>query len=230
MDKITEIVKSEIIKLINESVGSDNLYHFTPFFSLKEIMRSNTFLCSPSGAGSDAGSATRMTKKYNSSKYKYYISCSRNKDPEQGYAHDTSSANIRIEFDSNALRTLRNSKIIPFSFYYNPKQYTDQIGTKYFGTDNMSNMLSMIENEDRILMVDSFIPNAFNYIKRIDIFLAQPIINKFINTDEFAKLSPEILQKIYLYQNYTNYRFQLNKGVINLYSYILFLQDERYNK
>lgn len=212
-DIINEIIKEEINRLIVERASSDILYHFTRFHSLENILSSNSMKCSWGNDTFDDN--PNLDKQYNKKLYPYYISFTRSKDSEIGYAGHN-QLKVRIEFDGKMLNTIPYSKLIPVSFYYKPKRCMNSLGPVDFKA-RLKTYNQFAENEDRLVTQTNSIDNILTYIRRIDVQFYNEMQTKSMFTrDTFANLPNEVKAKIFGYYDDKNFRFQTNTNVINL--------------
>lgn len=177
--------------IINESV-SPVVYHFTDVAALYRIMLSDKFYLKTGAfkTFSDSGGGKRM----------FYLSTTRNKNAYEGYSNKfVGRRGVRITLDGNKL----NQKYYGSSFNY----WGDgELGRmKYLNPEkvglnkNWSKSVQQHrddETEDRIWSYKSSIPNAWDYILRVDICIngiekdndfKQVIYNIFHTSEKFTK-------------------------------------------
>ena len=101
--------------LMNEALSS-KVYHFTSIKQAFDIMRSNEMFCQ----SSIAGSADDF-----SDKYKFYISFTRSRSPQEGFGYGKSRgmSTARIELDGEKLRNNFRGKAIN---YWNSDSLTNK--------------------------------------------------------------------------------------------------------
>jgi hypothetical protein len=179
--------------LLKEGI-TDEVYHFTSLENLIRILKSNSL--NLSFMDNDINQTwnrkdSNIHKTLN--KYMYFLSLSRTKSIDKGYAQVLKSQNIpvitRIKLDGRKLSF--NNKIIPFDYNQTISRNVNK-NDKYF------------EYEDRLVSDKSSIKNINNYILEIDIFM-------YYNYD-FQKDSFLFLKE---YQNTTNIPIKVFNKVKN---------------
>lgn len=106
--------------------------------------------------------------------YNYFLSLTRQSSPDVGYvATQNKSKNIRPTFDYSGLKKYKLGKNDDEKNYTHV--YADSRGVKWGIKDNNNQynrgiIVNYSESEERILSNVSFLDNAYDYIKRIDIF------------------------------------------------------------
>lgn len=201
MKKI-QITESQLHNLLNESL-SRTLYHISTISHAYGIVNDDTLYLT-----SVIGSTADNTK----SKGLYYMSFTRQKSTEFGYAYKYRDNCARFEFDGEKLSF--NFKGRPIDYwgesmgkqsYYSGHKKNYSFNDKQHHTSN--------ETEDRIIHTKPYILNAHKYIKRIDILINRD--NK--NDMHYSYLmlhSPLFSKKIFIYDNKNEFDKQSDK-IIN---------------
>ena len=171
---------------------SDIIYHFTTIPNLYKIIHNDEFLLSSSYEKA-------AETEYNQG---YYLSCTRTKFSKFGYSRNR---NVRITLDGQKLNQHFGGRAINYwgasmgknyvmkNISYNP--------TKEYILRGDDNVMSNVENEDRVFSNEPTIPNPLNYILRIDILRSED----FIYNDEADK--KDIAQIRYILTNTNNLVF-----------------------
>lgn len=185
---LKKIIEEEIKRVITEKLSS-LVYHYTSIESMYKIAKSDKIILN---------SALSNTSDNFNTKELYYLSLTRVKNNNFGYAYKFSDSGARIEFNGDLLNQQFKGKAL-----------------NYWGKDrvNATNNRIQDETEDRLFSTKSSINNLHNYINRIDVLIKptsdtqrkyayyllktslRNYINIYGNQNEFNKQSEKTLNE-----------------------------------
>lgn len=220
------IIKNSAIQNLNESL-TDVVYHFTSLLSCYKIVKNNAFLLQTSMANASDNYNTKQL---------YYLSTTREKNANFGYARKFLNGGARITLNGRKLGQKYSAK--PIEYWGNSMGKHEY----YRGNSDFKTKQEHVRNEteDRIFSYDNSIRNAFEYIERIDlsidtdkdehVFIAYKMlltgygskIFVYDNQDDFNKQSKNTINKTILdsEENYKYLNIQPDYGFNNENKYI----------
>lgn len=186
---LDKIITEAIDKMLITEMTSSRCYHFCTWPTLVAIASNNQFALRTN--------VTSRSEHWNQPNRRFYMSLSRVADGRVGYQSYFSNEDIlcRIELDGDKLSD--RYRIRPVNWVENgnfdtkekredrtkrgqstsKERYTKAAGNGHI--PYFARVQDEVENEDRVFSDKPIIPNAYSYIKRIDIFLQ--------NTHNFAR-------------------------------------------
>lgn len=172
--KLSDDSKNAIKEILNEYSNEQSvsesfsryLYHYTTYNSLNKILKYNQFMLSPA-------TETERDNEMNLG-YKYFMSFTRQHTNKVGYAASREKSfgalglNVRIVVNGNLI----GSKYRGEPVNYHSKILKNKKNKQQKSIDfNIAKLPEIRQSEDRLLSNDNVIPNASNYIERIDIMV-----------------------------------------------------------
>jgi hypothetical protein len=182
---IIKIIKKK--DLLTEGLTSE-VYHFTRSGSLVSILKENRMVPSEiievgGNGGADSFDKQKLRKGYG----KYYISFSRNKSAEDGYAAGK-DFDVRITFNGSKLNN--NHYSVQFNFFRGNNDKKDEFEDRMYLREKLPK-----EDETK---EEVYLDNVTKYITRIDICLRKDNGN-YVN--EIVDLCKQYEIPLYIYDN-----------------------------
>lgn len=236
MGYLDRIITEEINKILITEITSSRCYHFCGWDSLKKILRNNQFALRTN--------ITSRSEHWNQPNKRFYMSLTRNGDGRVGYQSylDNEEVICRIELDGDKLND--NYRIRPVNWVANgdydtiekrakseangkvtSKERYTKMGKINGGIPYCAKVQDEVENEDRIFSNKPIIPNAYSYIKRIDVLIndTSKYARGYMTKDEIinnrnyylSNLLKEIdvnwLDKMHFYESMPNFNARKNE-------------------
>lgn len=204
-NNLNSLLKESFEKGLITEIASSNIYHFTSISNALKIAEEDTIYLQSSLAGSSDTS--------NSYNKLFYLSTTRTKFQSFGYSRKFSDNSVRIELDGDKINQVMKAK--PYNYWgssmgkLNYVQHDDKGLTR----DKQEHVRD--EAEDRLYSKNSSIPNAHEYIKRIDVILTNPNeenYTNYINTKNL--LYSKFSKRIFVYNNLKDFNSQ-SENTIN---------------
>ncbi len=202
------LINESQLNILKEAL-SDNVYHYTSLNSALKIVNSDTiFLQSALGGSADNTNRKEL----------YYMSFTRQKNVNFGYAYKFRTDGVRIEFDGQKLSQKFKGKAIDYwgssmgkMSYYTDARKNDSFDSKAHHTSN--------ESEDRLFSNEPALYDAHKYIKRIDVIFDPTKENQYQYV--YHMLMSRLGRWIFVYDNENDFNKQsdntLNKKIIDDY-------------
>lgn len=170
-EAVSRVVKAVGNKLLLKEIASAKVYHFTSITNMLKIAEEDTIYLQSSLAGTSdvSDSHNRL----------FYLSTTRTKYQSFGYSRKFSDNSVRIELDGDKLNQVMRAK--PYNYWgssMGKRNYVQQ-DDKGLTPDKQEHVRD--EAEDRLYSPNSSIPNAHEYIKRIDVILTKPNEDNYTN-------------------------------------------------
>lgn len=205
---LDKIITEAIDKMLITEITSSRCYHFCTWPTLVAIASNNQFALRTN--------VTSRSEHWNQPNRRFYMSLSRVADGRVGYQSYFSNEDIlcRIELDGDKLSD--RYRIRPVNWVENgnfdtkekredrtkrgqstsKERYTKAAGNGHI--PYFARVQDEVENEDRVFSDKPIIPNAYSYIKRIDIFLQDTSEYKraYMTRDEMLKNRDEYLSEL----------------------------------
>lgn len=192
-------------KLILREIASSKIYHFTSISNALRIAEEDIIYLQSSLAGtSDASDSHNRL---------FYLSTTRTKYQSFGYSKKFSDNSVRIELDGDKLNQVMKAK--PYNYWGNSmgKRNYVQHDDKGLTPDKQEHVRD--EAEDRLYSPNSSIPNAHEFIKRIDIILTKPDEDNYTNYINAKNLLYTKFSRItFVYDNLRDFNSQ-SENTIN---------------
>lgn len=210
---LSQITNSEIVtEKLNESIkkgliterASAKIYHFTSITNALKIAEEDTIYLQSSLAGtSDASDSHNRL---------FYFSTTRTKYQSFGYSRKFSDNSARIELDGDKINQIMRVK--PYNYWGSSmgKRNYVQNDDKGFTTDKQEHVRD--EAEDRLYYSKASIPNAHEYIKRIDVILTNPNeenYRSYISTKNL--LYSKFSNRVFVYDNLKDFNTQSDNTI-----------------
>lgn len=215
--------------ILNESL-TDTVFHFTNMRNLYYIVRTNSIILSSSYENSGDSKL--------SYEYPYYLSLTRSFSSKMGYvAHKNSSntykgkakpledsLNVRIEFDGRLLNSKYKGTPVNYHWKENlknkqQKELSRLLGDKWEEEKELK-LVTIRQDEDRLLSKEPTIEDITKYIKRIDITLSvngfkEYDLNKIIVNLYHIINNKNFTDKIFIYTDENTFNRYHNDNFIN---------------
>lgn len=215
--------------ILNESL-TDTVFHFTNMRNLYYIVRTNSIILSSSYENSGDSKL--------SYEYPYYLSLTRSFSNKIGYvAHKNSSnsykgkakpledsLNVRIEFDGRLLNSKYKGTPVNYHWKENlknkqQKELSRLLGDKWEEEKELK-LVTIRQDEDRLLSKEPKIEDISKYIKRIDITLSVNgfkgyDLNKIIVNLYHIINNKNFIDKIFIYTDENTFNRYHNDNFIN---------------
>ena len=170
-EAVSRVVKAVGNKLLLKEIASAKIYHFTSIANALKIAEEDAIYLQSSLAGTSdvSDSHNRL----------FYLSTTRTKYQSFGYSRKFSDNSVRIELDGDKLNQVMRAK--PYNYWGSSmgKRNYVQHDDKGLTPDKQEHVRD--EAEDRLYSPNSSIPNAHEYIKRIDVILTKPNEDNYTN-------------------------------------------------
>lgn len=204
-EAVSKAIETIDDKQLLKEIASAKVYHFTSITNALKIAEEDTIYLQSSLAGTSdvSDSHNRL----------FYLSTTRTKYQSFGYSRKFSDNSVRIELDGDKINQVMRAK--PYNYWggsmgkRNYVQHDDKGLTK----DKQEHVRD--EAEDRLYSPNSSIPNAHEYIKRIDIILTKPNednYTNYINTKNL--LFTKFARITFIYDNLKDFNAQ-SENTIN---------------
>lgn len=204
-EAVSRVVKAVGNKLLLREIASAKVYHFTSITNMLKIAEEDTIYLQSSLAGTSdvSDSHNRL----------FYLSTTRTKYQSFGYSRKFSDNSVRIELDGDKLNQVMRAK--PYNYWgssMGKRNYVQQ-DDKGLTPDKQEHVRD--EAEDRLYSPNSSIPNAHEYIKRIDVILTKPNEDKYTNYINTKNLLYTKFSRItFIYDNLKDFNAQ-SENTIN---------------
>lgn len=204
-EAVSRVVKAVGNKLLLKEIASAKVYHFTSITNALKIAEEDTIYLQSSLAGTSDVS--------DSHKKLFYLSTTRTKYQSFGYSRKFSDNSVRIELDGDKLNQVMRAK--PYNYWGSSmgKRNYVQHDDKGLTPDKQEHVRD--EAEDRLYSPNSSIPNAHEYIKRIDVILTKPNEDNYTNYINTKNLLFTKFSRItFIYDNLKDFNAQ-SENTIN---------------
>lgn len=205
---LDKIINEAIDKMLITEITSSRCYHFCTWQALIAILSNNQFALRTN--------VTSKSEHWNQPNRRFYMSLSRVADGRVGYQSYFSNEDIlcRIELDGDKLSD--NYRIRPVNWGENgnfdtkekrdkglkdgrvtsKERYTRPSKSGYIPF--FAKVQDEVENEDRVFSNKPIIPNAYSYIRRIDIYIknTSEYQRAYMTNDEMLKNRDEYLSEL----------------------------------
>lgn len=205
---LDKIITEAIDKMLITEMTSSRCYHFCTWPALVAIASNNQFALRTN--------VTSRSEHWNQPNRRFYMSLSRVADGRVGYQSYFSNEDIlcRIELDGDKLSD--RYRIRPVNWVENgnfdtkekredrtkrgqstsKERYTKAAGNGHI--PYFARVQDEVENEDRVFSDKPIIPNAYSYIKRIDIFLqnTRNFARDYMSKKEIADERAEVIKML----------------------------------
>lgn len=204
-EAVSRVVKAVGNKLLLKEIASAKIYHFTSITNMLKIAEEDTIYLQSSLAGTSdvSDSHNRL----------FYLSTTRTKYQSFGYSRKFSDNSVRIELDGDKLNQVMRAK--PYNYWgssMGKRNYVQQ-DDKGLTPDKQEHVRD--EAEDRLYSPNSSIPNAHEYIKRIDVILTKPNEDNYTNYINTKNLLFTKFSRItFIYDNLKDFNAQ-SENTIN---------------